>query len=377
MERTLSRRVVQFLRALREAGLPATVGRTSEVVRALELLPIEERGSFRSALRALCTTSVEQYPTFDRLFDRFFGDTADGGAERAAPPPPPPTAPTAARRYVSASAPLLGLSARGEARLPGGERTAGTADLVTRRDLERHAGRSLVEGRRRVRRLAGYLATAPSRRLEPSPSGPFVDVRRSIRAAERTGGELARILRHRRKERRLRVVALCDVSGSMERYAEPLLQLLSGLQQERGEVRTYLFSTRLMDVTGLLRRKEAVAGLRALARAANRWGGGTAIGASLAEFNRGQGRRIAGRKTVVLILSDGWERGDVSLLEREMRELRRRAHRIVWLNPLAAYPGYEPTAKGMAAALPYVDLFLPFDSLESLERVRGLLRRLR
>lgn len=369
--------MVEFLRALRAAGLPATVGRASEVLRALPLLPLEDRATLRSGLRALCTTSVEQYPTFDRIFDQFFASGGGGGSEPERRPSGQPGSGAPARRYVPASTPLLGLSARGEARLAGGDRTAGSADLVTRRDLERHAGPSLTAGRRRVQRLAGRLATAPSRRLEPAPSGPFVDVRRSMRAAERSGGELVRILRRRRKERRLRVVALCDVSGSMERYVEPLLQLLSGLQHARGDVRTFLFSTRLMEVSGLLRRKDAAAALRALAGAANRWGGGTAIGASLAEFNRSHGRRMAGRKTVVLILSDGWERGDVSLLEREMRELRCRAHRIVWLNPLAAHPGYEPTAKGMAAALPFVDLFLPFDSLDSLERVRGLLRRLR
>ncbi|GBD24024.1 hypothetical protein HRbin29_01697 [bacterium HR29] len=375
---SLSARVLSFCRALRREGLAVTPARAVEAVRALGVIDPTDREAFRAALRALSVTAPEELPIFDAVFERFFGQSAEEEAgERLRPTlqeqPRPPAA-----AYVPVTLPLERFDREeGASILPGFEATAGDTDLLVRKDFLDLSPAEAARVRREVAKLAPVLATAPSRRFERSASGPLVDVRRSMRRAQRTGGELLDLQRMRRRRERLRLVALCDVSGSMDRYAGFLLQFLHALQRERGDVHTFAFSTRLFELTPLLRRRRFEAAAAALSRATAAWSGGTAIAACLEEFLLRHGRRLLGSRTVVLILSDGWERGDPARLSTQMAELRRRSFRILWLNPLKGHPGYEPTAAGMAAALPWVDHFLPANSLESLVRLRRLLRTLR
>jgi uncharacterized protein with von Willebrand factor type A (vWA) domain len=226
-----------------------------------------------------------------------------------------------------------------------------------------------------VRQIVPALATAPSRRSEPSPAGS-IDVRRTVKGARRSAGEVVRLAHARRKVRKLRVVVLCDVSGSMDVYSSYLLQFFHALQGESAGVRTFVFSTRLHDVSSLLRRRRSEEVLAGLAGAVDTWSGGTAIGACLEAFNRRWARRLLTPRTVVVIASDGWERGDPARLRGAMAEIRRRAYRVIWLNPLKARDGYRPLAAGMAAALPYVDHFQAANSLSSLEQLKRTLARL-
>jgi len=375
---TLPARVVAFCRALRNEGLSVTPARAVEAVRALRHINPADREAFRAALRAFSVTAPEELPLFEATFERFFGQGADPAAgERLRPElreqPRPPAA-----AYVPVAIPLEGFDRNeGGSILPGLEATAGDADLLVRKDFLDLSPAEAARVRREVAKLAPVLATVPSRRFQRSASGPVVDVRRSMRRAQRTAGEVMVLQRLRRRRERLRLVSLCDVSGSMDRYAGFLLEFLYALQRERGDVHTFAFSTRLFELTPLLRRRRFEAAATALSQATAAWSGGTAIGACLEEFLARHGRRLVGPRTVVVILSDGWERGDPSRLAAQMAELRRRAFRIIWLNPLKGHPGYEPTAAGMAAALPWVDHFLPANSLESLVRLRRLLRTLR
>ena len=174
------------------------------------------------------------------------------------------------------------------------------------------------------------------------------------------------IARRRRRLRRTDVVLLVDVSGSMDRYSEFLVQLVYGMQQELHGVSTFVFSTRLYEVTPMLRVRSFPAALRLVQRAVDAWSGGTQIGHSLAEFNRRFARQRVGRHTVVIVLSDGWDRGDTEMVAREMGHLQRRARRVIWLNPLLGHAGYEPLAEGMAAALPFCDDFLPAHNIDAL-----------
>ncbi len=180
----------------------------------------------------------------------------------------------------------------------------------------------------------------------------------------------------RRKVRRLKLVLLCDVSGSMDVYSRFLSQFLYGLQSELRGVSTFVFSTRLFDVTPMLRARTFDEALGHVARHVDGWSGGTRIGACLAEFNRRYAKGRLGPRTVVVIISDGWDRGDIEQLAREMRMLKRRAYRLLWLNPLLGNADYQPVAQGMVAALPHVDQFLPVHNLESLARVGRTLIKL-
>jgi uncharacterized protein with von Willebrand factor type A (vWA) domain len=183
------------------------------------------------------------------------------------------------------------------------------------------------------------------------------------------------IERRARRLRKLRVVALCDISGSMDVYANYLLQFLFALQRETAGVRTFVFSTHLHDVSHLLRRTRFEQALGGLGRAVQAWGGGTAIAQSFAEFREWYGRDLLTPRTVVIIASDGWERGDPVRLGRELGEIRRRARRVIWLNPLKGRDGYEPLAAGMAAALPHVDHFLAANTIASLGQLKRVLDR--
>ncbi len=202
------------------------------------------------------------------------------------------------------------------------------------------------------------VATPPrrSRRFRPSPHGRQVDLRGTLRAARRTGGDPFAVHRRRRRQRPRRLVVLCDISGSMEPYARALLQLLYAARGG-AEAEVFTFATRLTRLTGALRTgpRAAAVALRRAGEVAPDWSGGTRIGAALKEFNDAYGRPRMARGAVVLIISDGWETGDAEELGREMARLSRVAHRIVWANPRTARAGYQPRVGGMAVALPYCD----------------------
>jgi hypothetical protein len=269
-----------------------------------------------------------------------------------------------------------GFGAEGEAALAGGYRSASETDGVMKKDFADLKAAEAVRARRLIQQLAPSLATVPSRRLTPAANGPLVDVRRTVATARRHGGEVVRLARQQRKQRKLRVVALCDVSGSMDTYSGYLLQFLHALQGSSSGVRTFVFSTQLHDITAVLRRKRFEEVLERLAAGAGTWSGGTTIGACLRQFNEGYAARLVGPRTVVMVISDGWERGDAGALAREVAALHRRAHRVIWLNPLKGREGYEPLAAGMAAALPHIDHFLPAHSIESLEQLKRTLASL-
>ncbi|MDZ7728702.1 MAG: VWA domain-containing protein [Dehalococcoidia bacterium] len=198
-------------------------------------------------------------------------------------------------------------------------------------------------------------------------------MRRTVRASRRFGGDAVQLAWQRRKLRKLRVVALCDVSGSMDTYSGFLLQFLYALQNEVGGVHTFAFSTRLYNLTPTLRRKRFDEMLERLHGTIDTWSGGTSIGESLADFNANWAPSIVSPRTVVIIASDGWERGEVDTLRREMAALSRRAYRVIWMNPLKGHEGYQPLAAGISAALPYVDHFLPANTLASFEQLRRTL----
>src|SRR4051794_4180221 len=242
-------------------------------------------------------------------------------------------------------------------------------DFADYTDAERALARTLL------RRIAARAPQRMSRRTRPTRRRRDAhDLRATVRASLRHGGELVERRYREPGLRNRRVVLVCDVSGSMAPYARMLLQYLQASVAAHARVEAFVFGTRLTRVTRDLDGRDPDRALRRAAERVTDWSGGTRIGAALAELNREHGRRI-GRGAVVVVLSDGWDRGDPDLLAAEMARLRRTAHRLLWLNPLAADPRYEPLTRGMCAALPHVDHLLPGNSIASLEALAELMDR--
>jgi uncharacterized protein with von Willebrand factor type A (vWA) domain len=215
--------------------------------------------------------------------------------------------------------------------------------------------------------LAQDLGLRLGRRWRAGRKGKQVDLRSSIRASLRHGGELLALRKRRRLPKKTRFVVLCDVSGSMDSYSRFLLHFMYGFQRHVPRVETFVFSTRLTRITSLLRMRKIDAAYALIADKVSHWSGGTRIGSSLAEYNRRYGRRFSGHNTVFILLSDGWDQGETGLLDKEMKALKRRIKRLMWLNPLLGMPDYQPIDRGMSTALPYVEDFLDCHNLDQLE----------
>jgi uncharacterized protein with von Willebrand factor type A (vWA) domain len=372
---TLAANLVSFAQLLKLAGFDVTSGRVIDAGRALLLLDLGRRDDVRQALKASFLTDVEQTSLFDQLFALFWSNDPQGIPaatieERLEQEP-------AADRHqrqlgLVAATPRPAVEPQNE----NPAQTYSARDDLTTKDFSTFTGDDLRRGRRIIRALAPKLASALSRRRRRSRSGGPVDLRRSFRKAVRQGGEVIEIYRTRRRVRSLRLVVLCDVSGSMDVYSRFLIQFLFAVQNELRGVSTFVFSTRLNEVTQLLKTRSFEEALERISAQVDAWSGGTSIGESLYAFERLYGRRRLNSRTVMLIISDGWDRGDTTLLTRAMQAFQRRAYKIIWLNPLLGHAAYQPLAKGMAAALPYTDYFLPVHNLESLARLGRTLIRL-
>jgi hypothetical protein len=374
---SLPANLVQFAGLLHAAELAVTTAQLVGAARALRVVGVSRRDDFRQALAASFVTKQEDRQVFDLLFDRFWRlpredeppeqpqpDTLSGGEARLG------TARTVELAYAR-NEPGLGL--------PEGDtppRTYSPDDVLLTKDFTTFRDDELREARHHLRRLAAKLATATSRRRRAQAASDEIDLRRTLRQAARRGGEAYELARRRRRVRRTKLIVLCDVSGSMDVYSRFLVQFLYGLRQQLHSVGVFVFSTRLFELTPLLRGRSYDEALGRIARRVDGWSGGTRIGECLAAFNGRHAASLLGRRSIVAIISDGWERGDIAQMEREMARLRRRAYRVLWLNPLLGGSGYRPLAQGMQAALPFVDQFLPVHNLASLARLSRELTRL-
>jgi uncharacterized protein with von Willebrand factor type A (vWA) domain len=361
-------RVSALAAVMRAGGARVGVGELLAAHRALEAVDASDRIDAYFALRTtLCSTRAELL-LFAEAFAAIFASTpqenpleALGEIEKAALP----------RVGIPQASPLE----VEQPDLDGDPLPAAYSDeeLLHEKDFASYTDAERAQARRLLARIAARAPQRLSRRTRPTRRRRDThDLRATVRASLRHGGEL---MERRYREpglRPRRIVLVCDVSGSMAPYARMLLQYLQASVTAHTRVEAFVFGTRLTRVTRDLDSRDPD---RALARAAERvsdWSGGTRIGAALAELNREHGRRI-GRGAVVVILSDGWDRGDPDLLGVEMARLQRTAHRLLWLNPLAADPRYEPLTRGMRAALPHVDHLLPGNSIASLESLADLM----
>jgi uncharacterized protein with von Willebrand factor type A (vWA) domain len=355
MSGDLVERTVGLCRQLRGRGMTVTTAHAIDAVRALRCAGLESRERAYLSLRCVLVARPEEVEVFDEAFDALFAAAPLQGRVRVQRRAPPAEAATPSLQS-------WGAEEGGDGEEPDAVPAASDMPAITQKDFSTFAAEELADIQRIASRIARRLAARPSRRWIAAHRGRRIDLRRTMRRALLEPVDLRF---RRRKVRKTRIVAICDVSGSMDLYSRFLLQFLYALQGTVARVESFVFSTVLRRVTGVLRQPEYQQVLRALASEVHDWSGGTRIGECLAAFNEEWGKLVDGR-TVVVILSDGWDTGDPAVLGEEMESLRKRSRRLIWLNPLLGSPDYEPLTQGMQAALPHVSVFAPAHNLATL-----------
>ncbi len=352
---------VAFGRVLRGAGLRVGTDRLVEFARAVEEMDPARRDDVYWSGRITLTSRPEDIEIYDRAFELFW----ETGAAKPRPRPKVRFSMPQPDRSVMPPKKTVEKSESGEEAV---RLRYSPVEVLRRKDFALYSPEEFAELQRLLADLRLTGALRRSRRLEPAPRGRH-DPRRTLRGAMRTGGEA---VRHRFRKARVqprRVVLLCDVSGSMAPYSRALLRFLHAGVVAGGRLEAFSMGTRLTRITRELATRDPDRALRQAAGAVRDISGGTRLGDAIKEFVDRWGQRGMARGAVVVIFSDGWDRGDVSVLAEQMQRLSRLAYSIVWVNPLKAAPGYKPLAGGMAAALPYVDVFLSGHNFKSLEEL--------
>ena len=353
---------VAFSHVLRRWGVPVPVGRLPLFASALGEVGVSSRSAVYWAGRATLVNRPEDIPAYDGAFAQFW----EGG--------PPPVARLAVATPVTVEAPDAGDGGpspdRGEERQERTEVVRYSAiETLRDKDFAAYTAEDFDAARQLMAALSLRPASRPSRRLRPARGGSTPDLRRTVQRALRTSGEAVSLAHRGPRAQPRRLVLLCDISGSMEPYSRALLRFAQAAVVGRPRVEVFSLGTRLSRLTRQLSARDPDAALAAAARAVSDWSGGTRLGEGLRAFNDRWGVRGMARGAIVVILSDGWDRGDPAELAEQMGRLRRVARQVVWVNPLKAAPGYAPLARGMAAALPYVDAFVEGHSLAALEHL--------
>ena len=358
-DRAVVRHVVTFGRILREAGLEVGPQRLQDALNGLARVELARRDDVYWTLRQTLVARVDDHAAFDSAFTAWFERAPVRPPMRAVEQPQPirPSVAFGERPKDDGSAPDGELQSKGWS----------AEEVLRQKDFASLSPGELEQVKKLIARAGACRPERRSRRLRPHPRGRELDLRRLVRGSLSTGGDVIERSFRRRKTVPRKLVLLCDVSGSMEAYTRALLLFVHAVVGSGRGVEAFAFGTRLTRLTPELAERDPEKAVAAAARRVVDWTGGTRIGASLKAFNDEWGRRALTRGAVIVIASDGWERGEAALVGQEMARLARAAYAVVWVNPLKGSPEYQPLAGGMRAALPYVDRFLPGHNLASLE----------
>jgi uncharacterized protein with von Willebrand factor type A (vWA) domain len=352
---------VAFGRLLRRGGLNVGTGRVVEFARALEELDVTRREDVYWAGRITLCSRPEDLTLYDQAFEAFWENVRKPRVLRR-----PKT-----QLSISVDDSVQPPKKAAERNQEGEEAVRlrySPVDVLRTKDFALYTAEEFAELHKLLADLSLSGALRPSRRLEPDSRGRR-DPRRTLRGALRTGGEPIRHRFRKARNRPRRVVFLCDISGSMASYSRAMLRLMHAGVVSGEPIEAFVMGTRLTRVTRELASRDPDRALKEASRTIKDWSGGTRLGDTLKEFVDRWGQRGMARGAVLVILSDGWDRGDVAVLAEQMHRIKRLAYKVVWANPLKAAPGYQPLAKGMAAALPHVDVFLSGHNFESLEEL--------
>jgi uncharacterized protein with von Willebrand factor type A (vWA) domain len=392
----LLRRSMRFGRVLRANGIKVTPAQVMDFVHATSHVGIQNRALFRQAGEACLVTRKEDLEPFDRIFDVFWRSKriaddsedqnfADMNAE------PIQGMDEAAEGEEGEGASQTGESVDGMAMDDEGEEgdlsdvdesdldsilTYSASEALRGKDFSEYTQEELEQARLLMKKLKWDIGMRRSRRRVASPKGRYIDQRKTMRRAMQTAGVPLKISERKIKYKPRALIVICDISGSMDRYSRLLLQFIHTIENDMAKVEAFVFGTRLTRVTRLLKRRNIDEAITRVSREVQDWAGGTRIGESIQTFNQEWARRVLRNGAVVLIISDGWDRGDPQLLGDEMQRLQRSCYRLIWLNPLLGSPRYQPLTRGMQAAMPFIDDFLPVHNLESLELLANHLSNL-
>jgi uncharacterized protein with von Willebrand factor type A (vWA) domain len=360
----LQRNLIVFGRLLRRAGIDVHVGRMIDVTGALQHVDLSSRDEVYHTCRALLVHRHDQLAIFDRAFEVFWrqhagrstsvrGETGTGGDRGRGD-------------QQGEWIPIGEIDPDGESgSQPRMLQTWSDVGVIADKDFAEFTAEEVTRARLALDRLEWTPGERRTRRWVPG-GGSRIDLRRALARSLRTGGDVIELPRRTRRIRPRPLVLLCDVSGSMERYSRMLLHFAHALTRRQRRVEAFLFSTGLTRITMQLRARRISDAVGAVSRAVPDWSGGTRIGAAIRQFHQQWTRRAMRGSPVVLLISDGWDRGDPEVLRAQIARLQRSCHRLIWLNPLIGTIGYEPLTRGLQAALPYVDDFLPARTLTNL-----------
>ena len=368
-----------FGEVLRRLGLDFGSGNMLDLVRATRDIPMGRRQDFQNAARCLLVHRKQDIPIFDDAFKVFWRRPSHGISTRDL------RSMGEERRYRSpriASDSVQDASGGGEGQDSGGQpvvdltRTYSAREVLRAKDFAEYSPSEILQAKALMAELGWNPGMRRTRRLRAG-DGSWPDLRRTFRNSLQYGGEAVELAHLERRKKPRNLVLICDVSGSMERYTRLLLHFIHTIAANLGKVESFLFATRLTRITRHLRYRNIDQAVTEVSRAVPDWAGGTRIGENIRNFNYQWARRVLRGGSVVLIISDGWDRGEPVVLSREMSRLQRSCHRLIWLNPLLGHAEYQPLAQGMQAALPFVDDFLPAHNLNSLLAVGEHLSRLK
>jgi uncharacterized protein with von Willebrand factor type A (vWA) domain len=373
--------IMHFARLLRRAGLPVGPSDMLAAQQAVQLVDLGSRAQVRTALHTTMVHRHEHQDMFEQAFSIFWRDPTGAAHAKAMEmlsggQEPPPKPPPGSRRLAEAMEPK---------REPPPERlreekieatfTVSERERLQTMDFEAMSAEEIGQAKAEIKKLVLPLDMRRTRRRRPDPNGPHLDLRATIRQSMRNGGEIFDIASTRKVERPPPLVVLCDISGSMSRYAQILLHFLHAVANDRDHVHTFLFGTRLSNITRQLRHRDPEIAFQMVSHAVPDWSGGTRIGEAVEKFNREWSRRVLGQGAVVLLVTDGLDREGAKGLAESMDRLHRSCSRLVWLNPLLRWDGFQPKSQGIRAMLPYVDEFRPVHNLASLRDLVATLSR--
>ncbi len=374
--KSLTKNLILFGRLLRSAGIGVTPANLMDTVKGLRFIAISQREDFRELLRTTLISDRDQIERFNQLFDLFWTyEEITIGTDRS-------TMDDNEKWFTDQQEKdeeglveeLLQETIEGDELDKGWEQTGASLQEITiKKDFILLDQNELERVQRLILRLAKKIGTTVSRQYKAQTKVSTFDFRRTFRKSLRFGGELIDLKYREPKITKSKIFLICDVSGSMSLYSRFFILFMYGLQSCLTNSETFVFSTRLTRITPLLRHSSFDDAMAILSEEALNWSGGTNIGESLENFCLGFMDSIGNKKTIVIIISDGWDRGEPDVLIRAMGHIKRRSKRIFWLNPLLSCPDYEPLCMGMKTALPFVDHFLPLYNLESLEQLGRIL----
>jgi len=372
----LAENVVHFARALRRAGVPVGPDRVLDALRALAISGVSRRDDFYWTLAALFLNRHEHFDVYNQAFGLFWrrrelleqippksGDTGTAQDDETLP----------GQRVAEA----LGLTQDSvgiqQAESEDSGRTASQIEQLRQKDFDTMSSAELAQAKKLIASLRLPIAQIRTRRLHPAVHGRLIDMRATLRTSLRGNIDVIPLAHRTFRKRHPPLVVLCDISGSMNRYSRMFLHFMHAITNDRDRVHTFVFGTRLSNITRYLRHRDVDIALGEVSRAVSDWSGGTRIGATINEFNLHWSRRVLGQNAVVLLISDGLDRDGGAYLDRAMERLRKSCRRLIWLNPLLRFDGFEPLATGVRIMLEHVDDFLPAHNVNSLAELTDAL----